>query len=76
MISADFWFIFVSLILYIFFLKFIILDIKLKCFLDAKLGGDAAGREESRDLLNVAGDKNDYDWRVFFVSFLTSCCCI
>ncbi|KAF0890003.1 hypothetical protein E2562_035043 [Oryza meyeriana var. granulata] len=35
---------------------------KLSYFPDLKLGVNISRREESRDFLNVDGDKNDYDW--------------
>ncbi|KAG8365942.1 hypothetical protein BUALT_Bualt17G0024400 [Buddleja alternifolia] len=41
-----------------------IFSTKLKYFSDGKLGISIPARGESSDLLNVEGDKNDYDWLI------------
>lgn len=43
---------------------------KVKSFTDLKLGINIPARGESSDLLNADGDKNDYEWLVFFFVFL------
>lgn len=77
LISADFWFIFVSLILYTIFLKLNILDIKLKCFsympsLEGMLLGE--GRAEICSMWTVT--RMIMICECFLFLFLTSCCCI
>lgn len=48
------------------FLSNFCLATKLKYFSDYKLGINIPARAENSDLLNVDGEKNDYDWWVSF----------
>jgi hypothetical protein len=47
---------------------------KLSCFPEVKLGVNIPAHGESHDLLNVDGDKNDYEWYAPSPAYATLSC--
>lgn len=47
---------------------------KLRHFSDVNIGISIPGRRETSDLLNIDGDKNDYDWwAIFLICIVVEC---
>jgi hypothetical protein len=53
-----------------FFLGYYFTASRLRHFSDVNVGISIPGRRETSDLLNVDGDKNDYDWWDIFLMFI------
>jgi hypothetical protein len=53
-----------------FYLGYYFTASRLRHFSDVNVGISIPGRRETSDLLNVDGDKNDYDWWDIFLMFI------